>query len=193
MADVPLKCRCGSVRGVAKNITANSGTRVVCYCNDCQAFPRYLDRESSVLDDFGGTDIYQTTPSQIEITEGSTHIRCLRLSPDGLFRWYTGCCNTPIGNTLSAGMPFIGVIHSFMDDQGSRDQNLGPIRAYVHTKSARSGLPDHYNAKGATLRIILRTICKLFVWKVKGLNKPSPFFDSDGKPISEPQILDQNK
>ncbi len=40
----------------------------------------------------------------------------MRLTPMGLLRWYAGCCNTPIGNMVSARVPFIGIVHMFMGD-----------------------------------------------------------------------------
>lgn len=189
MTEVPLKCSCGIVQGVAHNITTNSGTRLVCYCDDCQAFARYLKRDNVILDEYGGTDIFQMTPSQIEITEGTEQLRCIRLSSKGLFRWYTACCKTPIGNTMPSSMPFVGLIHNFMDDEGIRDITLGPVRGYVQIKFAKEVLPIELKPTGFSLRMIMRSLRKLLIWKVKGLNKPSPFFDVDGNPISDPHIL----
>jgi hypothetical protein len=57
-AHLPLGCRCGHVRGVANDVTPNSGFRFICYCWDCQAFARFLGRPD-VLDQAGGTDIFQ--------------------------------------------------------------------------------------------------------------------------------------
>jgi hypothetical protein len=41
-SDVPLRCRCGHVRGVEIRVSPSSGLRLVCYCKDCQAFARFL-------------------------------------------------------------------------------------------------------------------------------------------------------
>ena len=43
-SEVPLRCRCGALRGVASEVAPTTGLRLVCYCKDCQAFARYLDR-----------------------------------------------------------------------------------------------------------------------------------------------------
>src|SRR5262249_49832287 len=59
--DLPLRCRCGRVRGVASDVSSSSGFRFVCYCEDCQAFARFLERPD-VLDPAGGTDIFQSFP-----------------------------------------------------------------------------------------------------------------------------------
>src|SRR5262245_45837150 len=56
--DLPLRCRCGHVHGVASEVAPFNGFRLVCYCKDCQAFARFLDRPE-VLDAAGGTDIFQ--------------------------------------------------------------------------------------------------------------------------------------
>ncbi len=116
MPEIKLKCSCGKVRGKTKNVNENSGTRIMCCCDDCQSFAQYLNQESSVLDQYGGTDIFQMPISNIKITEGIEQISSIRLSAKGMYRWYTKCCNTPIGNSMGPGVPFIGIIHNFMDN-----------------------------------------------------------------------------
>ena len=190
--DVKLSCSCGAVQGVAINVTAKTGTRVVCCCDDCQKFAAHLHREADILDKFGGTDIYQTSQSQIKIDSGAEHIRCLRLTSKGLFRWYTDCCKTPIGNTLSSGFPFVGVIHNFMNIEGSRDTVLGSVRAYVQTKHAR-GTPNYPNSSEKfPIGITLRIMRKMLVWKVRGMNRPSVFFAENGKASVKPIILEEH-
>ena len=95
--DLPLRCRCGRMRGVASNVSPSTGFRFVCYCEDCQAFARFLDR-TDVLDPAGGTDIFHMPPGRVKLTAGTDAMRCLRLS-DKVLRWYTECCRTPIANT----------------------------------------------------------------------------------------------
>lgn len=189
MTDISLKCTCGAVRGVAKNITQTNGIRIVCCCDDCQSFAHYLERADDILDEFGGTDISQTSQSQIEIEQGAEHLRCVKLKKKGLVRWYTECCKTPIGNTMNGSMPFIGVIHSFMDDEGRRDNNLGAVQAYVMNKHALKP-PTHKNsAEKFPLGITLKVIKKMAVWKLRGMHKPSPFFSEDGRAVSKPSKL----
>ncbi len=186
--DVPLRCDCGIVSGVAINISSDTGNHIVCYCKDCQDFARYLEHEDDILDEFGGTDLFQITPAQIQIHQGKDQIRCMRLTPKSLYRWYTECCKTPIGNMMSAGMPFIGMVHNFMDDEGVRDVNLGPVLFYAFGKSATKTPPDDKNNKGFPIKFMLRAISKMLVAKIRGQNKPNAFFDDAGKPISEPII-----
>lgn len=187
-AGIPLKCSCGVVRGVANNVFPGSGMRAVCYCDDCQKFARFLGRDD-ILDEYGGTEVFQMPPADVKITQGAEQIRCIRLTPKGLHRWYTACCRTPIGNTLSAGGPFVGMIHNFMgDDETIRNQHLGPVQGYAHTRFAAPNLPAG-RRQGVPWRLIMRTLSKLLVWKLKGKNRPSPFFDEHGRPVSEPDIL----
>ncbi len=189
VVEVPLKCSCGTVSGVAKNISPDTGNHIVCYCKDCQAFAHNIDNEANILDEFGGTDIFQITPAQVEITEGYDQLRCLRLTEKGLYRWYTACCKTPVGNMMSAGMPFIGMVHNFMDDEGVRDKNLGPVLFYAFGKAATKTPPDNKNDKGFPFRVMGRVISKILMARIRGEHKPNAFFDDVGKPISEPKII----
>jgi hypothetical protein len=137
-SDLPLRCRCGHVRGLASEVSPFTGCRVVCYCEDCRAFARFLKRPD-VLDAAGGTDIFQMQPRRLKLTAGMDAVRCLRLSKRGVFRWYSDCCRSPIGNTAGPRVPVIGVIHSFMDhaaDGRSRNEVLGPPLCRIYERSA---------------------------------------------------------
>jgi hypothetical protein len=96
----PLRWRCGHVRGAACKVELSAGFRLVCYCQDCQAFARFLDWPD-VLDAAGGTDILQMPTGRVRLTAGTDAVRCLQLSGKVL-RWYTDCCQTPIGNLSRA-------------------------------------------------------------------------------------------
>ncbi|MEH6631402.1 MAG: DUF6151 family protein [Halopseudomonas aestusnigri] len=189
MVEVVLKCSCGQVEGIAHDISPQTGLRLVCHCDDCQAFAKYLNREDAILDESGGTDVFQTTPSQIEITQGKDQLRCVRLKPKGLFRWYTDCCKTPVANTINASLPFSGIVHNFMDDKDQRDNNLGPVRFSVMGKFAKgeAPLPKGSHTK-FPLSIIVNIFARMIKNKILGRHKPSPFFDSNGVPVYEPII-----
>jgi hypothetical protein len=100
--------RCGHVLGVANEIAPYTGLRFVCYCHDCQAFARFLKRPD-VLDAAGGPDIFQMPVGRLKLIEGKDVVRCLRLSGK-VYRWYTDCCQTPIGNTAGPHFPIVGLI-----------------------------------------------------------------------------------
>lgn len=189
MADLALSCSCGTVQGMATAITPDSGTHAVCYCRSCQAFARHLQREGVILDPWGGTEVFQITPSQIKITAGADQIRCIRLGPKGIYRWYSGCCNTAIGNTLGASVPFIGLIHSFITPGEQRSQALGPVLFKVFGQYARQLPQSDSLHPGLPLKMLARNLPKMLMAKLRGRHKPSPFFSDTGAPVSEPQII----
>lgn len=186
MVEVKLKCSCWAITGVAQNVSPDNGNRIICHCVDCQSFAKYLKKQDEILDEYKGTDIYQMPISYIKITEWKEKIKCIRLTSKGLHRWYADCCKTPIGNTMWSGMAFMWVIHNFMNHQVSRDSDLWEVLANTLLK-------DNSGERKSTRFIVIlpRVIWKLFIWKLKGLNKPSSFFNDSGKPIFEPIILDK--
>jgi Family of unknown function (DUF6151) len=142
------------VRGVASDVSPSNGFRFVCYCKDCQAFVRFLERPD-VLDSAGGTDIFQMAPGRVKLTAGTDTVRCLRLSDKGVLRWYTDCCLTPIGNTAaSPRFPVIAVVHSFMvheADGRSRDEVARPA-ALPHLRRLRRRAAPAERARAAVAR-----------------------------------------
>lgn len=133
MMKLSVRCHCGELRGeVASGAPLNHG---VCYCKDCQAFAYALGTPERMLDDQGGTRILQTAAHCVRFTAGQHHLRCLRLTPNGLARWYAGCCNTGIGNTpVSPTLGFVGLIGSCLT--AAPVEGLGPPRMKVWTSSA---------------------------------------------------------
>jgi hypothetical protein len=190
-SELPLRCRCGHVRGVAGGVAPSAGFRLICYCKDCQAFARFLER-ADVLDEAGGTDIFQMPPRRMKITAGMDALRCLRLSDHGVYGWYADCCRTPIGNTYGPRVPMIGVIHSFMDHQAdgrSRDVVLGPLLCRIFERSAVGLLPPTAPPP-PSFGLFLRRVSRMLAWWVCGLARPHPFFDGrTNAPCSAPRVL----
>ena len=191
MTDVPLRCACGSLRGTALGLSAAAGIRVVCYCRDCQAFVRFLGR-GDVTDEWGGTDIFQTAPSRVRLTSGAKALSCVRLSSKGMHRWYCGDCKTPIGNTLGPRLPFVGVVHSFIDYGAAGlapDAVIGKPVAYGFPEAAIGGPPPHTH-DNPKLRFLARISASLGKWWLTGAGKPSPFFDEGtGAPRTNVRVL----
>lgn len=187
VTSLPLRCRCGAFAGTVE-IFRRRGIRVVCYCDDCQAYARALQRED-VLDRFGGTDIWQTAPSHVKFTKGLEHLCCLRLSEGGMFRWHTRCCMTPIGNTMAGRrMPFVGIVHAIMDHSAHlRDDALGPAHR-VQGRFAVGGVPPGASAN-VPFGLIVRSIAFLARGALTGAHRPSPFFDAGGAPAVTPRVL----
>jgi hypothetical protein len=176
--DLPLRCRCGHVRGMAREVSPSAGFRFVCYCEDCQAFARFLQRPD-VLDAAGGTDIFQMASGRVMLTAGTDAVRCLRFSSKVL-RWYAHCCRTPIANTAATPrFPIVGVIHSFVDHEAgnrSLDEVLGPPLCRIYERSAVGPLPP--NGPGSpSLGDFVRRASRVLDWWVRGLGRPTPFFD----------------
>ena len=167
------------------------GNHVVCYCVDCQAFANLLSEHGMILDEWGGTEIYQTPPWHVVIDIGKEQIRCLRLTPKGIYRWYTGCCKTPIGNTGSAKFPFIGLIHTFMDKDEQSGSKLGPVVGYHKLESAIGEPTENIQQTGMPKAVTFKIFWRLFKWKVTSRNKPNLFFDQSGHCISKPEIINE--
>lgn len=181
----PIQCTCGKLKGsLSKKIN-----RCVCYCDDCQAFAHFLQRDREILDEAGGTDIIQTTPNNVTFSEGIENLACMRLTPNGLLRWYTTCCNTPIGNTSSNfKTSFVGLVHNCLDSQQvSLDEAFGPILMRVCTKYAK-GEPKP-KSSGVPTRM-LRIITSILIARLDGSYRDTPFFIVEsGVPIVPPKVL----
>ncbi len=189
MQSVDLKCDCGEVQGHVLSMQPNQARHVICCCDDCQRFAHYLEKDA-ILDEFGGTRIVQMTPAQVRITQGLGNVQCIRLKPKGVYRWYTACCHTPIANTLSAGVPFVGLIHNIFENEKDIEDCLGPAALRVQVKHALKTPSDRLAAaKGFPVGLILSTAFRLIVAKIQKGDKPTPFFDAYGEPISAPTIL----
>jgi hypothetical protein len=189
-----LRCTCGALRGVVRGVSESRGNRVVCYCGDCQSFAHFLRRASEVLDPRRGTEIFQTSPARVEITQGRERLACLRLTAKGLLRWYAGCCNTPIGNTLiTRALPFVGLIQMHADSVPSkfaRDAALGPVRAYVNTGAAKRDAGGPEVRTSGALPSLLRFVGLVLQARLRGDHKRSPFFDArSGAPSVTPRVL----
>lgn len=191
--DLRLRCSCGTVLGVARGISPDTGNHAVCYCDDCQSFAHFLGRPGDILDPQGGTEVFQMSTAQLSLSAGAERLACMRLSPRGLCRWYASCCNTPIGNTPPGGaMPFIGVIRTCIEppaDDPTLERSLGPIRGWVGRKFARGDASAIPRGK-PTLFVVLRFIRFALRWRMRGDQRRSLFFDPQSlAPSVTPRVL----
>lgn len=181
--DLELRCRCGTVRGVVRDVSPSSCSHAVCYCRSCRAFARWLGGD--ILDAHGGTDIVQVAPSQVSFESGVERLASVRLSPKGLLRWYCDCCRMPMGNMVSAKVPFVGLsVAGFVD---------APISVIgspvgVHGRFAPGGVPPGASAR-APLGMLLHASRLMLGWWIGGKGKPTPYFADDGTPKVEPIVL----
>ncbi len=184
--EIELGCQCGKITGVMRTEPKGSVNHICCYCIDCQTFSKHLDANTITLNEHGGTAIIQASPATLAIHTGSEHLKCLRLSPKGLTRWYAGCCNTPIANTMSNGkIPFAGVIRAFV-----KSKNIEQIAGPVKYKVFASLSPEANGHNKAPLGLIFKIFSDMFTRKIRGHQKHSPFFSPEtGQPVSQPKVL----
>lgn len=184
----PIRCACGKVRGEVKTPTASNRAR--CYCSDCQAFGRFFGPRGSVLDAQGGTEVVQVPLDRVRFIHGLDQLEVLRLSEDGLLRWYAGCCNTPIGNTMpNPKWSFIGLIHTCLSS-GSVERDFGTNVAVVNTRAAQGGhRPKQRGLAGAIVRLA-RIVLPA---RLAGRYKRSQLFTLSGAPRAVPQVLAPGK
>ena len=145
-----------------------------------------------MIDAAGGTDIFQMPPGRVTLTAGTDAMRCLCISSKVL-RWYADCCRTPIANTAaSPRFPVVALIHSFMNYEGSglsRDEVLGPPLCRVYERSALGPLPPNAPAP-PSLGLFAVRASKVLGWWMRGLARPTPFFDAGtNAPLSPPRVL----
>ncbi len=128
---------------------------------------------------------------RVKLTTGTDAVRCLHLSSK-VFRWYTDCCRTPIGNTAGPRFPVIGLIHSFMSldtDGRTRDEMLGAPLCRIFEGSAVGPLPPNAPPPRSLGLVALRAPT-LLGWWLRGLGRPNPFFnDHTNAPLSVPRVF----
>ena len=188
-----IQCECGQFRAVLKAFPKATPGRLVCYCDDCQSYLHYLKR-SDLLDAIGGTEVIPAYPADVEIISGAEQLQCIRLSPKGIFRFSTACCNTPIVNT-AANMPWAGFIRGVYTTQDATqvDQILGPVRSRIMGKFATGTLPP-----GTPQKFNLKAFLSVMPFMLKGKllkkSRPSPFFTNDGiTPVVTPYVLSKEE
>jgi hypothetical protein len=167
--------------------SATTVTRLVCYCDDCQAFLHHLGR-ADLLDAHGGTDIVQVAPSSLSFHRGAEYIVGLCLSPKGLNRWYASCCKTPLGNTVGPAIPFVGIVAQTFEggnDGCSADDYFGPPIGAIMGKYAVGTAPE--GSTKLNLRLLARAIRNVLGWRLTGRTWPHPFFDRATRAPSYPR------
>ena len=186
--DVELSCRCGAIHGWVRGVSPSTVNRAICYCDDCQAFLHHLGR-ADLLDAHGGTDVVQVAPRTVTFDSGAERIVGLRLTPNGLHRWFASCCKTPLGNTLTPWIPFIGIaMEAFRGapDVRRRDELFGKVRGAVCSKYATGVVPEAsiktYHGRG----LLGRMLRLMLGWKLRGMTWPHPFFDRTTQAPSHP-------
>jgi hypothetical protein len=187
-----LRCRCGEVRARVTDASPRTVNRIVCYCDDCQAFLHQLGR-ADLLNAQGGSDIVQLAPASFTFLQGQHRIVGLRLAPRGLFRWYASCCNTPVGNTVTPSIPFVGILAPAFDHATQRaDDVFGPPTGALLGKYAIGEPPA--GSTGFNLSVILGAVAKVLGWRLRGKTWPHPFFEKGkSEPVYPVTVLSQDE
>ncbi len=191
MSEVKLSCHCGEVRGLLTFKDKKSLSHIICMCDDCQSFAHFLKREDEILDEFGGTEIYQVSSNEIQINRGREKIKCLKLSPKGICRFFASCCNTPIANMVSLKVSFAGVVTDFIQDEDNQlDRDIEYRCMSKYAKKEVIGNSSQGFSKLLTLKILKRVVLGYF-------NKrylPNSFFDADsGNVLHEIVLVSKEK
>jgi hypothetical protein len=180
-----IRCTCGKFHATLKAFPRSTPGRLVCYCDDCQAYLKHLQRED-LLDANGGTEVIPAYPADVQIVSGAQYLKCTRLSPKGMFRFSTTCCNTPIAN-VQPKAPWVGLLHCVYPADIA--QTLGPVRSRIMGRYAKgtppAGTPNSFD---------LKALASVLPFMLKGAllrkQRPSPFFAADGvTPIVVPTVL----
>ncbi len=186
---VNLRCKCGTVKGNL-NVVPGDFFHVHCLCCDCQSFAKHLNNSANILDEHGGSELFQTYPAYMEITEGHENIRCMQLKPKGLYRWHTACCNMPLANTMGkSNVPFVGISVKLMQFESEQEkrETLGPVTMKAFGKYAIGEAP-----KDVHPTFPLSYMPKILAFMIKGkfLKKytPHPFFN-DKTPIAKREVM----
>ena len=187
-----IQCQCRKFRAKLKAFPNSTPGRLVCYCDDCQQYLRHLKR-TDLLDANGGTEVIPAYPADVEIVRGQENLGCTRLSPNGIFRFSTSCCNTPIVNTRP-GVPWAGFlrcVYTAAGDAQELDQVLGPVRSRIMGRFAQ-GIPPVGTPKKFNLKAVLTVMPFILKGKLLMKSRPSPFFAEDGvTAIAVPYVLNK--
>lgn len=181
-ASLGFSCACGHLAGQISAEAQKSGLRILCFCPDCRANELFHQQQ----DPTAGVDLFQMAPHGITLTKGADQLRLMRLGPKGLFRWYAGCCGTPIANTLAKPqLAFVGLRSDLFDDKNA----LGKVRARSHV--IRPGKPPQNQGM---MRMVIGIFSRMITARVSGLWRQTPFFDVEtGEPVAMPEVLSKEE
>ena len=181
-------CRCGATKLTIKVPAPSAGTRIRCYCKDCQTAARLHDRDEGTLSPAGGTDVWHTTPDLLEIETGADLLRIWRLSPRGAYRWYAGCCGTLMLSTArNLKIPFVSVALRRVE-LARAEAVIGPVRCHAFTATARAHSDAPVADKGMRLAGVLALKRAILAW-LGGRARRSPLRRPDGMPIAPVEVI----
>ncbi len=190
MSVVDLQCFCGAFKGNLQVGPNKRSFHVHCLCRDCQNFATFLKNEDKILDQHGASELFQTYPAYMKVTQGKENLTCIQFKENSLIRWYTSCCNAPVANTMpNARMPFIGLSVKLMNFSSEEDKAkaIGPVSMKAFGRSARGSKPK--DAYDKFPKSFMPKVLKFMLLGFLGSkHKPSPFFKGKD-PVVKPKVL----
>jgi hypothetical protein len=183
-----FSCQCGRVTGHIERAIATEGDHIVCHCTDCRDLVRHLGQDARVLDQFGGTALFQSRCARVRLETGLDQLACLHMTTAKTLRWYAACCSSPLFNTYANGrVPYVTTILANCNAADIR-QLLGTPIGHLFTKEATSdasALPQ-LSMAGLMRRFLVRMIKDM----VSGDRRRSMLFDPQTlAPIATPRYL----
>lgn len=183
-----FSCVCGAVTGDLRDVGAASGDHVVCHCTDRQNFARCLHAHDRVLDEAGGTALYQGRCATMRINTGRDQLACFHLTRKPTLRWYAACCKTPMFNTYATGrIPYITTLVINCDPE-RRSDRLGPIKGHLFVREATGDASDLQQM--STLKLMRRFFVRMLADIASGDRRRSELFKAVSLlPIARPKDL----
>lgn len=185
MANLSIACACREVAAVLADVGPTQGDHVVCHCTDCQNFARYLGAADRILQQHGGTALYQCRCARLRLTKGTDKLACLHLTDKPTLRWYASCCRTPLFNTYANGrIPYITTLVANCRPE-EVTAAIGPVVGHLQLKQAHSDAPP----------MAMRTLMRRFLGRmlrdvISGDRRRNALFDPVTlAPISRPYRL----
>lgn len=189
VTSLALSCACGRVRGALRPA---SPLRLVCYCDDCQAYAAWLRARmgcSVTVDEHGGQEFLQCFRADVELERGCAallHATVLKQpSPTGLVRLHATCCGAPLfclfgPPALPLAQPHVSVCLSALPElrtEAERAATLGPLAARLNARFATNKpLDPNYHPKpvGGFSPLFLATFVCRQLW-FRARRAPDPF------------------
>lgn len=182
-----FECSCGSVCGAIERATPDHGDHVVCHCSDCQALAKYLGQADRILDQHGGTALYQSRCARLRFRSGKGLMAGLHLTDGKTLRWYASCCDTPMFNTYENGrIPYITTLLANCDDAGRA--RLGKPLGHLFLHEAKG---DVSGLRPLSMgRLMRRFFVRMLKDIVSGDRRRNPLFDHETfEPVAKPHRL----
>ena len=179
-------CKCLRLAGAVENASSREGDYVVCHCHDCQAWARLLGADH-VLDEHGGTALYQSRCARLRIDRGSDHLACAHLTKKPTLRWYADCCDTPLFNTYANGrIPYVTTLLANCDD--ASPVLLGKPLGHLFLADAKG---DASHLKPLSMSKLMRRFAVRMAKDIfSGDRRRNPLFDPETlDPIAPPRRI----